>query len=123
MYEEKEPVKKEKKVKEKKEKTENKFFQKKTVDLKEKKEKKATETTDKKKPSLKILSFRADYVSVLIRFGLFLIVAFIVIFVVTKIQNLGKGQTFAENIEDMKEVAEVYYKVATHRPLYVNEEV
>lgn len=123
MYEEKESVKKEKKVKEKKEKTENKFFQKKTVDLKEKKEKKATETTDKKKPSLKILSFRADYVSVLIRFGLFLIVAFIVIFVVTKIQNLGKGQTFAENIEDMKEVAEVYYKVATHRPLYVNEEV
>ena len=34
-------------------------------------------STDEKKKGLKILSFRADYVSVLIRFGIFLIFAFI----------------------------------------------
>ena len=124
MYEEKEPV---KKVKKEKEKKENKFFQKKPLKEKKVKEVKSQpekkETSKEKKGGVKILSFRADYVSVLIRFGIFLIFAFIVIFIVTKVRNSGNSNTFAENMEKMKEVAYVYYKVPSHRPLSVDEEV
>ena len=127
MYEEKEPVKKEKKVKKEKSKKENKFFQK--TPLKESKGKEEKEkiekvsSADEKKKGLKILSFRADYVSVLIRFGIFLIFAFIVIFIVTKVRNSGDANSFTENMENMKEVAYTYYKVETHRPVSVDEEI
>lgn len=128
MYEEKEPV---KKVKKEKAKKENKFFQKKPLKEKRVKEEKSkvekkiekSVSTDEKKKGLKILSFRADYVSVLIRFGIFLIFAFIVIFIVTKVRNSGDANSFTENMENMKDVAYTYYKVETHRPVNVDEEI
>lgn len=124
MYEEKEPA---KKVKKEKVKREKKFFTN-TNTSKEKKEKETkTQTnstpTEEKKKSSKILSFRADYVSVLVRFGIFLVFAFVVIFIVTKVRNSGDAKTFTENMEKMKEVAYVYYKVEDHRPINVDEEV
>ena len=116
MYEEKEPKAKKQTTKVKHEK---KFFHKTN-----KKDEKVKETTPKKeKKTKKILSFKADYVSVLVRFAMFLLVAFVVIFIVTKIRNGSDARTFTNNMEEMKEVAEVYYKVDTHRPLSVNEEV
>ena len=116
MYEEKEPKAKKQTTKVKHEK---KFFHKIN-----KKDEKVKETTPKKeKKTKKILSFKADYVSVLVRFAMFLLVGFVVIFIVTKIRNGSDARTFTNNMEEMKEVAEVYYKVDTHRPLSVNEEV
>ena len=114
MYEENEPKKKTKKTKVTHEK---KFFK----DVKNKKEKPVKEKAEKK--TIKILSFKADYVSVLIRFGMFLLVAFVVIFIVTKVRNSGEARTFADNMESMKEVATSYYEVETRRPASVNEEV
>ena len=125
MYEEKEPA---KKVKKEKVKREKKFFNKSTSS-KEKKVKEpktqtnTTSSSQEKKKSLKVLSFRADYVSVLIRFGIFLVFAFVVIFIVTKVRNSGDAKTFTENMEQMKEVAYVYYKVEDHRPINEDEEV
>lgn len=113
MYEEKEPVKKVKKEKEKK------FF---TGNIKKEKNNNQKENSEKKK-GIKILTFQADYISVLIRFGIFLIFAFIAIFIITKIRNNGDAKTFTENMEKMKEVAYIYYKVDTHRPMASGEEV
>lgn len=125
MYEEKEPLKKEKVKKEKKE---SKFFQKKekkekVVKQKIKKEKTKNESNDTENKTKKIISFKADWTSILVKFGVFLLVAFFVIFGVTKIKGIGSKDTFTNNMEKMKEVAYTYYKVETHRPLLVNEEV
>ena len=93
MYEEKEPTKKNKK--------ESKFIFKESNGKikKEKRDKTAktndtaiknqevatTEVTDTKK-SKKILSIKADWISILIKFAIFLVFAFIIIFIVTRIQ-------------------------------------
>ena len=130
MYEEKIP---EKKVKKAKKKAEKKFFKEtgtKTRTVKEKKtdtpkKEKTVEktTTTKEKTPKKILHFKADYVSVLIKLGIFLVVAFVVIFVVTKIKNATSHNNFDDNMERMREVGYTYFKVDTHRPTGEKEEI
>lgn len=130
MYEEKEPTKKNKK--------ESKFiFKEKNGKIKKEKRDKVaktndtaiknqevatTEVTDTKK-SKKILSIKADWISILIKFAIFLVFAFIIIFIVTRIQMNSNKKSFTENIETMKEVAYNYYKEEENRPYEVNEEV
>ena len=130
MYEEKIP---EKKVKKAKKKAEKKFFKETGTKTKTVKEKK-TETPKKEKPlekptapkektTKKILHFKADYVSVLIKLGIFLVIAFVVIFVVTKIKNATSQNNFDDNMERMREVGYTYFKVDTHRPSVEKEEI
>jgi len=123
MYEEKEPTQKEVKKQSNKSKR---FFQEKSTKNKEKKIKKAKTKEEKKtveKKEKKIISFKADWVGILVKFGVFLLIAFFVIFTVTKIRNIGAKNTFTDNLEKMKDLSYVYYKVASHRPLGVNEAV
>jgi len=123
MYEEQET-----KEKTKKEKKAKRFF-KEDKPQKEKKEKvkkeKKTEEPEKrpKEENKKIFTLKADYVSILVKLGIFLVIAFIVIFTVTKIKNGSEKNSFTSNMEKMKEVAYTYYKVETHRPISITEEV
>lgn len=71
--------------------------------------------------SKRILSFKPDWISILIKFGIFLVLAFVVIFVVTKLRN--QGDPFSDNLERMKEVSYIYYKASKNRPTTLNEEV
>ncbi len=114
MYEEKQKNEKQKK--------ENRFLKKikKNKEAKVKKEKVVKEKPNEPK---KILGIKADWVSILIKFAIFLIVAFIIIFVVTKIRQSSFKNTFTNNMEKMKEVAYTYYKVEDHRPVLLNEVV
>ena len=82
-----------------------------------KKFKKSEDNSSKKQ----ILKIKADWVSIAVKLIFFLLVAFLVIFVVTKLRN--QGNTFEENIEKMKEVSYTYYKVRNHRPVTLDEEV
>lgn len=134
MYEEQE-----KNTKEEKKKKENPFFKKvekkkkvKTSDpknlKKEKLEKKEIEPEIEKTEEIeetpkKILTFKADWQSILIKLGIFLTVAFVIIFTVTKIKNSSEKNSFTSNMEKMKEVAYIYYKVEKNRPKVLNEEV
>lgn len=137
MYEEKEPVKKVKK-----EKKSNKFFH--DIKLKEKvdkvkektkkrekkipkklKEKEITPKIDKTENSgkTKVIRFKPDFVSILIKFGIFLFIAFIIIFAVTKIRLGSDRKSFADNMEKMKEVSYTYFKAEKNRPSLVLDEV
>ena len=137
MYEEKEPVKKVKK-----EKKSNKFFH--DIKLKEKvdkikektkkrekkipkklKEKEITPKIDKTENSgkTKVIRFKPDFVSILIKFGICLFIAFIIIFAVTKIRLGSDRKSFADNIEKMKEVSYTYFKAEKNRPSLVLDEV
>lgn len=140
MYEEKEPVKKVKK-----EKKSNKFFH--DIKLKEKvdkvkektkkrekkipkepKEKKIKEVTQKLEKTenlekTKVIGFKPDFISILIKFGIFLLIAFIVIFAVTKIRLGSDRKSFADNMEKMKEVSYTYFKAEKNRPSLVEDEV
>ena len=126
MYEEKEPVKKVKKTKKS-----NKFFH--DIKLKEKvdkvkektkkrekkipkepKEKKVKEVTQKLEKTenlekTKVIGFKPDFISILIKFGIFLLIAFIVIFAVTKIRLGSDRKSFVDNMEKMKEVSYTYF--------------
>jgi len=115
MYEEKKRKKKEKKFFKVEQKAKKEPREKK---VKVKKEKMVKEETPKK-----ILTLKADYVSILVKLGLFLAIAFVVIFTITKIKNNSEKNTFTSNMEKMKEVAYMYYKVESHRPIVVTEEV
>lgn len=133
MYEEKEPVKKapkERKIK--------KFFHDSKLKSKVKTSKKEKQPREKKKISIKktevkettqnlgktkILGFKPDFVSILIKFGIFLFIAFIVIFVVTKIRMGSDRKSFTENMEKMKEVAYTYFKAEKNRPALVDDEI
>lgn len=137
MYEEKEPVKKVKK-----EKKSNKFFH--DIKLKEKvdKVKEKTKKREKKIPKklkekeimpkidktensgkTKVIRFKPDFVSILIKFGIFLFIAFIIIFAVTKIRLGSDRKSFADNMEKMKEVSYTYFKAEKNRPSLVLDEV
>ena len=137
MYEEKEPVKKVKKTKKS-----NKFFH--DIKLKEKvdkvkektkkrekkipkklKEKEITPKIDKTENSgkTKVIRFKPDFVSILIKFGIFLFIAFIIIFAVTKIRLGSDRKSFADNMEKMKEVSYTYFKAEKNRPSLVLDEV
>lgn len=137
MYEEKEPVKKVKKTKKS-----NKFFH--DIKLKEKvdkikekvskrekkipkklKEKEITPKIDKTENSgkTKVIRFKPDFVSILIKFGIFLLIAFIVIFAVTKIRLGSDRKSFADNMEKMKEVSYTYFKAEKNRPSLVEDEI
>lgn len=86
-----------------------------------KKEKKVEK--EPKEESKKIFTLKADYVSILIKLGIFLVIAFVIIFTVTKMKNGSQKNSFASNMEKMKEVAYTYYKVESHRPISISEEV
>ena len=140
MYEEKEPVKKVKKTKKS-----NKFFH--DIKLKEKvdkvkektkkrekkipkepKEKKVKEVTQKLEKTenlekTKVIGFKPDFISILIKFGIFLLIAFIVIFAVTKIRLGSDRKSFADNMEKMKEVSYTYFKAEKNRPSLVEDEI
>ena len=140
MYEEKIP---EKKVKKAKQRAEKRFFrettkkanqpkepktkEKKSIKKEETPKEKATttpkENNETKKETKKVLGIKADYISILIKLGIFLVIAFIVIFVVTKIRNATSHNNFEDNMERMREVGYTYFKVDTHRPTEENEEI
>ena len=115
MYEDKE-MSKEHTKKEKKLLKERKFFKKDSSKAKEKKVK-------KEKTTKKVLAIKPDFISILIKFAIFLLIAFVIIFVFTKIRQSNEKNTFTNNMEKMKEVAYIYYKVESHRPVEINEEV
>lgn len=108
MYEEKDTSKKSKEKKAK-----NKFLFKKSK-KKEQEEKKSTK---------KILAIKPDWVAILIKFAIFLVVAFIIIFVVTKVKMGSNKKSFADNMEKMKEVAYLYFKEENNRPYNIGGEV
>ncbi len=118
MYEEKEPKKKEKKEKTKKVYTEKNIKSKVKQTKEEKKEttKKDTKTTNK------VMSFKADWTGIFIKFAIFLLIAFFIIFAVTKIKNLT-GSSFAKNLNKMKEVATKYFDEENNRPSSLDEEI
>ena len=138
MYEEKIP---EKKIKKNKQKAEKRFFKEKPAKEKKPKEtkikvkklEKKTNKTEKinqkpspkenNKASKKVLGIKADYISILIKLGIFLVIAFVVIFIVTKIRNATSGNNFNDNIEQMREVGYTYFKAANHRPTGEKEEI
>jgi len=76
---------------------------------------------EKKAHETQFLGIKADWTSIVIKLILFLIVAFLIIFVFTKLRS--KGHSFTDNIEKMKDVSYTYYKVASHRPSAIGEEV
>lgn len=84
--------------------------------LEEDSETKKKNRKNKKIFSNKVISFQADWIGVLIKFGVFLVIAFVVIFIGTKIKNLTNNNSFSSNLDKMKEVAYTYFKVDTHRP-------
>lgn len=92
------------------------------VEDKEQKEAKETKIV-KEKTTKKMIGIKTDWVSVLVKLGIFLLVAFFIIFAVTKIKNAFSGNSFTKNMEKMKEVAYIYYKVESHRPALIDEEV
>ncbi len=123
MYEEKEPKKKVKKEKAKKVYTEKNIKSKVKQAKEEKKESTKEETTKKDtKTTNKVMSFKADWVGILIKFGIFLLIAFFIIFVVTKIKTF-KGDSLTKNVEKMKTAAINYFDDEERRPYDVNEEV
>ncbi len=77
----------------------------------------------KEKVVQKFVGLKTDWPSVLIKLLIFLVVAFLLIFVITKIGQIFRGNKFTDNLEKMKEVAYVYYKVENHRPANIDEEV
>jgi len=120
MYEEKEENVKEKKV--------NRFFQKEKTkkEKKPKKEKVKKEKILKPKEnnseSKKVLGIKADWVSILVKLGLFLLIVFFAIFVVTKVRQTFSKNSFTDNMEKMKDVAYTYFKLEKNRPIEVGEE-
>ena len=122
MYEEKEPVKKVKKAKSAK-----KFFQnskpKREKKVREQKVKEVKEKTKSNTEKTKILGIKPDFVSILIKFGIFLLIAFVVIFVVTKIRMGSDRKSFTDNMEKMKEVSYTYFKAEKNRPSLVGDEI
>ena len=123
MYEEKEPKKKEKKEKTKKVYTE-KNIKSKVKQTKEEKKESAKEETTKKdtKTTNKVMSFKADWTGIFIKFAIFLLIAFFIIFAVTKIKNLT-GSSFAKNLNKMKEAATKYFDEENNRPSSLDEEI
>ena len=123
MYEEKEPKKKEKKEKAKKVYTE-KNIKSKVKQTKEEKKESAKEETTKKdtKTTNKVMSFKADWTGIFIKFAIFLLIAFFIIFAVTKIKNLT-GSSFAKNLNKMKEAATKYFDEENNRPSSLDEEI
>lgn len=83
--------------------------------------KKKFQKSDEESSKKQFLKIKADWVSIGVKMIFFLLAAFLVIFVVTKLRN--KGNSFDENIEKMREVAYTYYKVSSHRPVTPDEEV
>ena len=86
-------------------------------------EKKEKESKTKKIEIKKWLGLKTDWTSILVKFGIFLLIAFFLIFTVTKIRQGFSKNTFTDNMEKMKSVAYTYYKVPTHRPAFVEEGV
>lgn len=137
MYEEKEPIKKvkkekknkkffhEEKLKEKVDKIKEKVSKREKKIPKKLKEKAITPKIDKTENSgkTKILRFKPDFVSILIKFGIFLFIAFIIIFAVTKIRLGSDRKSFADNMEKMKEVSYTYFKAEKNRPSLVLDEI
>ncbi len=137
MYEEKEPVKKvkkekknkkffhEAKLKEKVDKIKEKVSKREKKIPKKLKEKEITPKIDKTENSgkTKVIRFKPDFVSILIKFGIFLFIAFIIIFAVTKIRLGSDRKSFADNMEKMKEVSYTYFKAEKNRPSLVLDEV
>ena len=115
MYEEKEPKKKEKNKKVKKVYTEKSI---------KSKVKQTTEETPKKdsKSTNKVMSFKADWTGIFIKFAVFLLIAFFIIFGVTKIKNLT-GSSFVKNLNKMKEAATKFFDEEKNRPSSLDEEI
>src|SRR5574344_830262 len=84
--------------------------------------KEVTKETQKDKDE-RVMTFKTDWVAVLVKFGILLLVVFFLIFAITKISQWANHNTFTNNMEKMKEVAYVYYKVDTNRPAAANDEV
>ncbi len=128
MYEEKDLPKKKKDIKSK-----GRFFAKEKKMPKEKNEKviKVAEeeqqtkdvSTTTSKTEKKVIGLKTDWISIFVKLAVFLLIFFLIIFVVTKIRQAFSGNRFEDNLEKMKEVAYVYYKVESHRPIELNEEV
>ena len=98
------------------------------VEQKKKKEKKhEPETVEVTKENAtetkKVIGLKADWVSILVKFFVFLLVAFLFIFIITKLRNWGNQNTFSNNIEKMREAAYLYFKEENHRPILDNESV
>ena len=72
------------------------------------------EESEKEKKT--VLGLKADWVSILVKFFIFLLVAFLLIFVITKLRNLGNSNTFSNNLEKMREASYLYYKEDYRRP-------
>ena len=73
--------------------------------------------------SKKIIRLKPDWISILVKFFIFLLVAFLLIFIITKLRNIGNKNTFTNNLEKMREAAYKYYKVDNHRPILEGEQV
>ena len=112
-------------LEEKEPKKENRFFKK---DKKEKikkekkiKEKKEPKEKKNKENGKKLISFKADWVAISVKLGLFLFISFVLIFIFTKINS--SQNSFTNHLEKMKDVSYVYFKVPNNRPSMINEEV
>lgn len=66
---------------------------------------------------------KADWISILVKLCILLLIAFFIIFAIVKIKNIGSKNYINDTIEKMKQTAYVYYKVKSHRPVEDNEKV
>ena len=88
------------------------------VDVKKKKSEKKKEIiqeeqqneVEETKETKKVVGLKADWVSILVKFFVFLLIAFFLIFIITKLRNFGNQDTFSNNLEKMREAAYLYYK-------------
>jgi len=87
----------------------------------EKEKQKDKKRLSKENREKEFLGIKADWIAILIKLGFLLIIAFLIIFISTKIKN--KGNSFEENINKIKDAAYTYYKVENHRPILLDEEV
>ena len=81
-------------------------------------ETKKMEEHDKKK---KEFTFKADWTSILVKFGIFVLVIFALIFVYRQISTLFNRDTFSNNIVKIKDAAFNYYKFPNNRNIANDE--
>ncbi len=98
------------------------------VDVKKKKSEKKEIIQEKQqneveetKETKKVVGLKADWVSIFVKFFVFLLIAFLLIFIITKLRNFGNQDTFSNNLEKMREAAYLYYKKEERRPSAVGD--
>ncbi len=85
-------------------------------------EKEKTEKIKDNEKKVKKISFKADWVSIVIKLAILLAFAFLFIYVFTKLKGDSSEKIFDKNVEMMRAGAYTYFKEEENRPNSVDEE-